>query len=146
MVCKYFKCFTCVTQSVTVHNYFYPLSLFLFAPTLFYKKMSQQSGKFSTKDVDHSKQQVDKAQQKADRVTSQMASNVEAMKQQGERLDKLHGKTSELQESSSQFRSTARKAKSKAFWNYLKWLIVLLILGIGVAVFVGYKVYNHLHS
>ena len=97
------------------------------------------SGKINQKDIEKSTSQVKDAQQRADRVASTMSQNITDMKKQGEQLGKLQEKTATLQETSSQFRSTARKAKSKAFWNNMKWMLILLLVLVGIAVFVGYK-------
>ena len=100
------------------------------------------SNKISSNEIANNAEEVTKAQQKADLIAAKMAANVNDMKQQGEKLSHLHSKTDALVETSGNFRATSRKAKSKAFWNYMKWMILLLLLLILIAVFVGYKLYN----
>jgi hypothetical protein len=57
-----------------------------------------------------------------------MSQNIQAMANRGEKLDTLSKQTSELENSSRAFRTSARKAKAKAFWNRAFWFLMLAVL------------------
>lgn len=61
------------------------------------------------------------------------------MANRGEKLDTLSKQTAELEGSSRAFRKSARKAKTKAFWNRAFWFVLLLVFIVLILAVVIYK-------
>ncbi|KAK1921834.1 synaptobrevin-domain-containing protein [Papiliotrema laurentii] len=71
---------------------------------------------------------IKKTQEQIELVKDQLASNIEAIQERGERLDHLQDKTDHLTIQSLQFRKQATVVRRKMWWKNAKWTICLGIL------------------
>ena len=78
-------------------------------------------------------------QEQVDEVVNIMQQNIDKVMERGEKLDDLHNKTEDLQQSSSQFKRNASTLRKKMWWKdmKLKLLIAAVIIIILVIIIVS---------
>ncbi|KAI9325514.1 synaptobrevin-domain-containing protein [Zopfochytrium polystomum] len=85
-----------------------------------------------------SSQKVQQVQAQVDDVVGIMQHNIRGVMQRGENLETLNERTETLQNSSSQFHSTAKQVRKAMFWKDIKTRILLIaVIVIVVGILIG---------